>query len=135
MLEPGEPHLHVVVITFVIPIVATLLMEFAETAVDTSPFDWRERLVKTGWDLCVLAIGSTGAIFTIPQVQKRLGHLFAFDSGLLMLLLTVAFGLGIARMRRSPKVAGWQGLLALFLGGTALGLQLYIVSVSLGGVL
>jgi len=130
MLAPnGTGHLHVVTITFVIPIVATLVMEAAETLVDHSQFDWRERFIKTGWDLCVLALGSGAAIFTIPDVQTYLGADFTVDAVVLTLLFTVLFGLFIALIRKvsRERVKGWHGLLALLFGGTALALQWYIV--------
>ena len=122
-------HAHLVTSSFVIPLVATLVMELAETLVDKSPFDWRERFIKTGWDLCVLAVGSSGAIFTLPEVQRMLGPTYAIDLTVLTLLGTVFLGLCIAAIRKRAQagISGWHGIVAMFLGGTALGIPWYIV--------
>jgi hypothetical protein len=86
-------------------------------------------MIKTGWDLGVLAVGSSGAIFTIPEVQKLLGTIYTVDIGVLTLFGTMLLGLGIAGIRKVPKtkISGWHGLLAILLGGTALGIPWYIV--------
>jgi hypothetical protein len=104
-------------------------MEFAETLSDTASWHWRDRQLKTGWDLCVLALGSTGGIFTLPQVLKMLGADGSIETGILTLLFIVIFGLGIAFMRKLPKdrLTGWHGNGALLLGGTALTIPWYIV--------
>jgi hypothetical protein len=125
----AHTHVHVVVSSFVIPIVATVLMELAETVADSTSFDWRERQIKTGWDLCVLALGSGGAIFTLPQVRTYLGDPGTIEAGALTLLVTVILALVIAIIRKRPKekLAGWQAFAALLLGGMALSIPWYIV--------
>jgi hypothetical protein len=124
------PHAHLITATFVIPIVATLVVEAIESIIDPSPWDWRDRQIKTGWDLFVLAVGSGGAIFTMPEVQKYLGMTFTVDVGQLAVLVTILLGLGIAAIRRVPsnRVGGWRATLALILGGTALTIPWYIVA-------
>lgn len=88
---------------------------------------YRARLFD--WDLCVLAIGSSGAIFTLPKVRNYLGEIYTVDATALMLLVTVLLGLLVIWMRKidHQKISGMRGILALALGGTALAIPWYIV--------
>lgn len=113
----NNSHLHVVLTTFVVPLVSTVVMEVLETVADPSAFDWRDRLMKTGWDLNVLALGTSGAIFTLPAVQKYLSE-FAVETAFVTFCFTAITGMLIAAIRR--KKAGWRSLLALLIGGIAI---------------
>ena len=129
MIATANPHLHAVASTFVIPIAATVLMEMVETIADSTPVDWKDRQIKTGWDLCVLALGTSGAIFTSAEVQKMLGVVYSVDLGIVTLLATMILGLVVAGIRKRTKnhPSGLLGTLALALGGTALVIPWYIV--------
>jgi uncharacterized membrane protein YczE len=123
------PHVHLVASTIVIPIGATVVMELVETLADEGPFDWRDRQVKTAWDLCVLALGTGSGVFTVPEVQKMLGSAYTVDVGIGSILFTFAVGVIVAAIRRRPKEkrSGWLGFLSLSLAGTTLALPWYIL--------
>jgi hypothetical protein len=133
LVKLAEERNIVLLASFVIPVLATVIMGFAESL--PSVFDWRERQIKIGWDLCVLSLGSSGAVFTLPQVQRSLGVNFALLMGVLTLIATFGLGVGIAYIRKQPRpqLAGWHGWLALFLGGAALALPWVVVMRSYRG--
>jgi hypothetical protein len=119
-----------VLTVLVIPVVATLLMEAAESIVES--LGWRIRLGRTGWDLCVLSVGSTGAIFTLPGVLAAWGPEMAVIYGLLALLIALMCGVFIIHLRKTKPqaVKGWQALLAVGFGMASLALPWYFVSTS-----
>lgn len=114
---------------FVIPMTATIVMGFLEGVAAHSAIDWRERFLRTGWDLCVLALGSTGAVFSLSQVQQSLGTTWALFLAVMSILVTIFLGVMIALIRRHsvPVISGWLALLAVGLGGTTLTLPWYFV--------
>lgn len=127
-----DPHYHRIVVAtvLVIPIFATFVMEVAESLVES--LGWRIRLGRTGWDLCVLAVGSTGGIFTLPGVIAQWGTDWSVSLGVLVLLVAVVCGLFVIHLRKTKpaEVKGWQAILAVSLGMTALALPWYFVLTS-----
>jgi hypothetical protein len=123
------PHEHFIIVGAVLglPIFVTFLMEAAESLVET--LGWRVRLVRSGWDLCVLAVGSTGGIFTLPDVIDQWGGDSSTFFGMTSLLLAFFFAVLIIHIRKTePKaLRGWQSFLAIGLGIAALSLPCYFV--------
>jgi hypothetical protein len=123
----GPAHALLVVTIIVVPLFATLVMEAAEAL--TESLGWRIRLGRTGWDLCVLAVGLTGAVFTLPGVVTKWGPEWAVCDGLIALLIAVACGVFIIHLRKTKpeNIKGWQSFLAVGLGLVSLALPLYFV--------
>lgn len=111
----------------VLPAFFVLLMTFVESLV--APMDWRERSIKVAWDLCVLALGVVGAVFSDANMVKAYTAPWAVVGGLFSVLLTLACAVCIAklRVRGSRFYRGWDAMLALALGGAALALPGYLV--------
>jgi hypothetical protein len=128
MPEKTPSHLLVVLTVLVIPIAATLVMELAEALVES--LGWRIRLGRTGWDLCILGVGSTGAIFTLPGVVEEWGPEVAVIAGIMALLVAISCGLFIIHLRKTKPehVKGWQSILAVGLGVASLALPWYFVT-------
>jgi hypothetical protein len=120
-------HSLVVVVALVLPTIATLAMEVAESLIET--LGWKIRVARTGWDLCVLAVGSTGGVFTLPGVEERWGTDWSIALGLIALMVAFICGLFIIHLRktRPEHVKGWQSLLAVGLGVASLVLPWYFV--------
>lgn len=131
MLEPapsGQPtHAVLVLSVLVIPLGATFLMEIAEAIPES--LGWRVRLCRTGWDLCVLAVGSTGGIFTLPGVLNGWGAELAVIYGIGSLIIAVMCGLCNIHIRKTKPddLTGMQAYLSIGLGVAALVLPWYFV--------
>ena len=127
-MAPPEPsHSVVAVVVLGIPVVATFIMELAESLVET--LGWRIRLLRTGWDLCVLSVGCAGGIFTLPGVLNRWGPIETIVAGLLVVFASIGCGICVIHIRKTPPDAlkGWQSLFAVGLGIASLALPLYFI--------
>lgn len=130
MLAKQPSHPAVILTVLVIPLGATFLMEIAEAIAES--LGWRVRLGRTGWDLCVLAVGSTGGVFTLPGVLDGWGPEMAVSYGILALLIAVGCGLIIIHLRKTKpeELQGWQAIMAVGLGMAALAFPWYFVITS-----
>lgn len=130
MLLADKSHTLDVVTVFLIPILATFVMEAAESLVES--LGWRVRLGRTGWDLCVLAVGVGGGIFTLPSVVAKWGAAWSVALGAIVLLFAVLCGLFNIHLRKTKPahLKGWQILVSVGLGIAALALPLYFVATS-----
>ena len=119
-----DQHVNVLVTTILLPLFATFVMEGVESLVESNT--WKARIAKTGWDLCVLGVGTIAGIFGLPEMQSRWGQQTAVYCALAML---VAFGAGVlnVKIRKTPalEISGKQALTALGCGGAALVLPWY----------
>jgi hypothetical protein len=112
----------------VIPFLVSVAMVYAENLVE--PLPWRDRGVKTGWDLCVLALGILGGI--IAEKKGRSDDSIALGMSLFILILIIAFMIGGMRQKK-PKT-GLHALLSMALGGISLALPFYwVVHSNIGG--
>jgi hypothetical protein len=121
-----QPRQDVLLASLVIPIIAALIMAGLESLVEN--VGWRRRLVQTGWDLCVLAVGVIAGIFGAPARVARLGA-EAVNLSIVAVLVAVGAAIVIMHIRKTPpeKTTGLRGLLALLCGGMALALPWYFV--------
>lgn len=113
-------------VTAIIPVLAAFVMAGVESLVES--LGWKQRLVKTGWDLCVLAVGSVAGIFAVPNVVGLLGPRAVIDATVSCLLSLIA-GVLIMHIRKTKAIElkGWHGFVALGLGGGALIFPWYVV--------
>jgi hypothetical protein len=125
----GKHHVNPTVLLFgaaiVLPVVVTVIMGALEEGVDK--IGWRGRLVKTGWDLCILSVGSAG-IYATPQMVDGWGPaapLFAAGSVVISLGFTVA--ISFIRKIDPARITLLHGLGSIALGGGALGMPIYFV--------
>lgn len=127
MLSPGPSHVVIATVVIGLPVGATFVMEVAESLVET--LGWRARLLRTGWDLCVLSVGCAGGIFTLPGVLTRWGPEESVLAGFGVLLMSILCGIFVIHIRKTEpaQVKGWQSLLAVGLGIASLALPLYFV--------
>lgn len=127
MVSSEPSHAVVAVVVVGLPVLATFIMELAESLVET--LGWRIRLIRTGWDLCVLSVGCAGGIFTLPGVLNRWGSVETILAGLLVVFVSIGCGICVIHIRKTPPAAvkGWQSLLAVGLGIASLALPLYFV--------
>jgi hypothetical protein len=123
-------HLLLILTVLGFPLLATFVMEGVEALIET--LGWRIRLGRTGWDLCVLAVGSTGGIFALPEVVHEWGEAWSRTLGLFCLLVSFSCGVFIVHLRKTPveKVKGWQTFLAVGLGIAALAFPSYFLIMS-----
>lgn len=115
----------------VIPVIATVVMSLIE-GIAAPEEDHRDRVMKVASDLCILAAGLAGGVLTHSTVADAPQHVEA-DMVLspLAILLSVGLAAIIVMMRRKKPVSGWRALVAILLGGAALGLPIYhIVTMS-----
>src|SRR5262249_35445390 len=113
-----------VTLALIFPIIAALVMTAIESLVET--LGWRQRMLKGGWDLCVLAVGSIAGIFGIPKVVDQWGTR-AVPLCILATFVALFSGILILHIRKkaSDKPTGLQGFISLVLGGAALVLPWY----------
>lgn len=111
------------VTSVVLPFVFMLLMNLIEGLIES--LGWERRLMKVAWDACVLALGITGGIFANPDVVRKYTANWAVVLGLASVVVSLGLAMLIAYLRRNP-VAGWKPLVALLLGGLALGPPTYL---------
>lgn len=127
-MVPTEPSRHVIAtVVLGLPVAATLLMELAESLVET--LGWRIRLIRSGWDLCVLSVGCAGGIFTLPGVLSRWGQIETILAGLLVVFVSLGCGISVIHIRKTEptRVTGKQAHLAVGLGIASLALPLYFI--------
>jgi hypothetical protein len=127
-MAPPEPSHGVVALIIVgIPVLATFIMELAESLVET--LGWRIRLMRTGWDLCVLSVGCAGGIFTLPGVLSQWGPVETIIAGLIVVFVSIGCGIVVIHIRKTePRaVKGWQSLVAVGLGIASLTLPVYFI--------
>jgi hypothetical protein len=118
------PHFDVAVTTIALPLLATFIMAAMEGLVET--FSFPMRLVKTGWDLCILSAGAASGIFASPAVIKEWGH-EAVILSLASFIISILCAVLIMHIRKTPagQLRKWQGYVSLALGGGALAPTLY----------
>ena len=111
------------IISIAVPYGATLLMMGIESLVET--VGWQMRLVRAGWDMCVLGLGA-GGIFAAPAMVKGLGER-AVILALASTALSLACGIGVMHVRKGAKehATGWRALISVALGSVAVGLPVY----------
>jgi hypothetical protein len=94
------------------------------------PFNWRNRLIKTSWDNCVVSIGISAGIFANAEVMKTFSGGWPVIETSLGICITLATAIGIAAVRKSivgqTQVHGWKVLLCLALSGAAIGFPSYV---------
>jgi hypothetical protein len=122
MTAPIPSHAGVILSVLIIPLGATILMEVAESIAES--LGWRVRLGRTGWDLCVLAVGSAGGVFTLPGVLEGWGPELAVSFGIIAFGVAIGCGLFIIHLRKTKPedVKGWQAMLSVGLGIASLAL-------------
>ena len=106
-----------------LPLVFVIIMSGFEGVIET--VDWRLRLMRVAWDLCVLAFGVMGHLFTAPGMDGYSPQLLVV-SILFCVALIFSVICVIAHLRKGP-VAGWKVVLSLALGGVALGFPSFLV--------
>ena len=92
------------------------------------PLGWPQRLVETGWDLCILGVGVGAGVFGAPERLKKLG--VEVVSWLrFALLIAIGASIVILHIRKTlpASIKGWHGLAALACGGIALAMPFYFV--------
>lgn len=125
MASPSTSRFIVATVVLGLPVAATFVMELAESLVET--LGWRIRLIRTGWDLCVLSVGCAGGIFTLPGVLNRWGPEETILAGIGVVFVSICCGICVIHIRKTEprNVKGWQSLLAVGLGIASLALPLY----------
>jgi len=107
----------------VLPFVFVLIMSLMEGIVE--PVEWRLRLMRVGWDMCVLAFGVTGHMLVSPVFNnfspQQLGGLLLTCVAVILVSSCL-----MAYMRRGTP-NGLKVIGTLALGGAALGLPSYFV--------
>lgn len=107
-----------------IPFAGSVVMQGLESLVDS--VGWRVRLVKVGWDLCILAIGSAAGIFVLPGIIREFGPRAVLWLVLSMLMsFLCAILLMHIRKTKVEDISGVQATSALLLGGAAVTLPWY----------
>lgn len=87
--------------------------------------DWRMRLASVGWDLCVLALGVAGGVFSNPRVIGTASAEQVVVAGIFSVAISLGATVAIAFIRREKAVTGWGATISLALGGTALSFPAY----------
>lgn len=119
-------HYDVLLTAIVLPLLATFIMGVMESLVESVGF--LVRLVRTGWDLCILAAGAGAGIFATPDAVNRWGIY-----GVLWAILSFAVSIlcaGIIMHIRKTKrehVKWWHAATSLALGGGAVALPIYFI--------
>ena len=116
-----------IVIVVVIPTLFVGIMHLMELAGDAQ-IDWQRRLMKIGWDICVLALGMTGGLFADDAIAKAIqgfGPLAPIGLLLLGIVIALAAAGTILLLRRMAPV-GWRAVLCLVLGCCTLVLTAYV---------
>jgi hypothetical protein len=116
-----------IVIVIVIPLLFVVAMHLMEFVSDRAVV-WQRRLMKLGWDICVLAMGLTGGLFADDAIFRSASSLSPLAPIGLLLLSVVASLLAaivILSLRQSAPV-GWRAFLCLTLGSCTLALPVYI---------
>jgi hypothetical protein len=89
-----------------------------------------DRLIKVGWDMCVLALGIAGGVSLSPQVIRVYGEQGAAFAGFVSIAWSFRAAVLIALLRRQAPQAWWlrplRPLGALALGGAALAIPTYL---------
>jgi hypothetical protein len=122
-----DPHPLVVASAVGVPALTVLVMTLLEGYAE--PKEWRYGISKLGWDLCVLAVGLVGGIFTNPEIvdtfrsRSTIGLVEA-----ICFLSCLATAIVIMHLRRGEDVNGRRAVLALVFGGVALAIPTYIAA-------
>jgi hypothetical protein len=116
-------HFEVLLTAIVLPFGATMILGAIEGLVE--PLRAAERLVKIGWDMCILSAGASG-IFSTPDLVRSYSYM-SVTLALMSLLSSIGSGVIIMHIRKAGKkdLTAWQALLAAVLGAGALGLPTY----------
>jgi cyanate permease len=105
-----------------------LVMALVEQLDDRGTLD--QRLIRVGWDMCVLALGVAGGVCLNPDVIRAYGEQRAVVTGFFSMALSFGAAVGIALLRRQRPATPWlrpvRPLGALALGGGALAIPVYL---------
>jgi hypothetical protein len=111
-----------------LPALAVVVMTALEALIDTT-VQWRARVAKLGWDLCVLAIGGTGGVFaTASLVTTDRTHSSSLLWEGVAFFVTLGAAIGIMFVRRGQSLTGKKAWLALAIGGAALAVPVALAS-------
>ena|SRR2546428_504604 len=109
----------------IIPAIAVGITNLIEGG--SEPFEWRSRLSKLGWDLCVLALGAEGGVVAHPSVVKGFATTTSMVGTMaIMFLSTFGVALITARIKRVSVISGRRALVVLAFGGAALAIPIYV---------
>lgn len=112
-------------ISVVLPLGVLCIATLIDDLVEHIPS--RRRLTKVGWELCVLAMGLTGATFADDGVSGRFGNPMA----IILALFSFMFGLGsitlISHWRARRPEELWTGIAALILGAVSVAIPGYLM--------
>jgi len=125
-VPPTQPHDNVagLLTSLIVPIAASVVMQALESLVES--LGWRVRLVRTGWDLCMLALGSAAGIFVLPGIVQQFGSKATLWLAISLVISFLCATLVMHIRKTKPeKLTGPQAVCALLLGGTALTLPWY----------
>jgi hypothetical protein len=103
----------------IIPVMSTIIMFAIEAMTDR--LEWKARWIKTGWDLCVLALGLQGGFI----VEKRSLNHDSMTLGFMIFLGILICGVSIAILRQKDPKTGIHALIAFSLGGLSLALPTF----------
>jgi hypothetical protein len=114
--------------TVALPLVFVVVMALVEQLGDRGQLD--DRLIKVGWDMCVLALGVAGGVCLSPGVIRTYGEQGAVIAGFFSIALSFGAAVLIALLRRQKPQSWWlrpaRPLGALALGGAALTIPTYL---------
>jgi hypothetical protein len=105
-----------------IPMLFVLIMHLLEVVIEG--WDWRKRMMRVGWDSCVLAMGGIGGIMAEPRVQSYYGP-WGNTYLIIALALNFAGAIIIVILRKGERPSGLKALIALAVGGAALAFPAY----------
>ncbi|MGH7409722.1 MAG: hypothetical protein ACREJ6_01480 [Candidatus Methylomirabilis sp.] len=114
--------------TVALPLLFVIVMALVEQLGDAGGLD--QRLIKIGWDMCVLALGVAGGVCLNRDVMRIYGDQGALVAGFSSIGLSFGAAVLIGLLRRQHPRRGWVRFLrpfgALALGGSALAIPAYL---------
>lgn len=127
MVPSTDSHSFVVASAIGVPALAVGVMTIFESFGDKG--NWRYRVGKLGWDLCVLSVGLVGGIFTNSDVAGGFKNKPALGLGISFSFLCCLAAAGLVmHVRRPKRLTGRRALIALALGGAALAIPAFIAA-------
>lgn len=112
------------VTSVLLPVLFVLVMTGVETLAE--PYvAAQDRAFRIGWDLCVLALGVAGSVFSLPQIISAYSPELAVVLGWLSMALSLGGAVVIAHLKRTRVFPAARTCASVLIGGGALVLPSY----------
>ncbi len=92
------------------------------------PLTFRNWCIKTGWEMCIMAMGVTGGAFANDAVIGRFGQQMAIVIALLTFIMGLGAAVIIAHLRRTGS--RWASSISVFLGIIVISIPAYLMFTS-----